>query len=84
VPFLTGEVAESPREEYFYFRRGLEAVRVGDWKLRTRGGIELFNMRNDPFERFNRAEDKPEIVSRLKQRMKEMASEVGTEVRGVD
>lgn len=83
-PFLTGQTDRSPRKDYFYFRGALHAVRDGDWKLRTAGGEdELFNMRVDPFERFNRAEEKPELVERLKKRMKEMADEVGKPVAGL-
>lgn len=83
IPFLTGNSKQSPREEYFYFRGSLQAVRVGDWKLRTSGdATELFHMVDDPFERFNRAQDNAEIVQRLSERMQEMAKEVGTKVAG--
>ncbi len=78
VPFLTGQTSQSPRTEYFYFRGAMQAVRIGDWKLRTvEAEPELFHMLTDPFERYNRAEHEPEIVERLHQRMIEMASEVG-------
>jgi arylsulfatase A-like enzyme len=59
------------------------AVRDGDWKLivrasgatanrkrnRKRGteAVELFNLRNDPYETTNLAEDKPEKVNELRQ-----------------
>ncbi|MEM7453314.1 MAG: sulfatase [Planctomycetota bacterium] len=83
TPFLKGESSSSPREEYFYFRGPLHAVRVGEWKLRTAGDeIELFHMESDPFERYNRAEDHPEIVERLYATMREMAEEVGSRVAG--
>lgn len=79
--FLKGEVKESPREEYFYFRHGLQAVRSGDWKLRTASGKpELFHMVTDPGERFDRSEEMPGKVAELKARMEEMAGEVGVEV----
>jgi arylsulfatase A len=84
VPFLTGATSEAPRKEYFYFRGQLQAVRIGDWKLRTVDEeFELFHMQTDPFERYNRATDKPEIVERLHNRMKEMANEVGVKTRGL-
>jgi arylsulfatase A len=84
VPFLTGATSEAPRKEYFYFRGQLQAVRIGDWKLRTVDEeFELFHMQTDPFERYNRATDKPEIVERLHSRMKEMANEVGVKTRGL-
>ena len=82
-PFLQGAAEQSPRKEYFYFRGNLQAVRVGDWKLRTAGdGVELFHMADDPFERFNRAEQHPEVVKKLRSRMTQMAKEVGTKVAG--
>lgn len=83
VPFLTGDADHSPREEYFYFRGNLQAIRVGDWKLRTmEEAPELFNLRLDPSERFNRANEKPELVKQLRERMEEMAEEVGVRVAG--
>lgn len=84
VPFLTGKTERSPRKEYFYFRRGLEALRLGDWKLRTTTGKpELFHMVTDPYERINRAEGEPEKVVELTERMWEMAKEVGVKVQGL-
>jgi arylsulfatase A-like enzyme len=83
VPFLTGKEKSAPRKEYFYFRRGLEAVRSGDWKLRmTTGEPELFHMVTDPYERINRAAAMPEKVKELKSRLQEMAAEVGRKVSG--
>lgn len=82
--FLSGKEDRSPRSEYFYFRGQLEAARVGEWKLRTASGSpELFHMVTDPFERINRAESEPDKVVELTARMKEMAEEVGTRVRGL-
>lgn len=80
--FLTGEAESSPREDYYYFRRGLEAVRVGRWKLRTADGEpELFDLVTDPYERVNRAEGEPEKVAELRALMDAMAKEVGVSVR---
>jgi arylsulfatase A-like enzyme len=82
--FLTGEADRAPREDYFYFRGQLEALRDGDWKLRTASGKpELFHMVTDPYERVNRAEGKPQKVEELLGRMRAMADEVGTQVRGM-
>jgi arylsulfatase A-like enzyme len=82
--FLTGKASVSPREEYLYFRRGLEAIRVGDWKLRTSSGaVELFHMVTDPFERINRAAREPDKVAELTARMRRAAEEVGVEVAGL-
>ncbi|CAN5421607.1 sulfatase [soil metagenome] len=83
--FLTDGAAASPRDDYFYFRGQLEAIRVGDWKLRTVSGApELFHMGTDPFERINRATAEPEKVTELQARMREMADEVGVKVAGMD
>lgn len=81
-PFLKGKEKLSPRNEFAYFLFGvLEAIRVGEWKLRLEGEKpELFNLQNDPGERFNRAQYHPEIVSELHQRMVQVADEVGTEL----
>ncbi|HLR24386.1 MAG TPA: sulfatase, partial [Fodinibius sp.] len=82
MSFLSGETEASPRGEYAYFAFGkLEAMRVGKWKLRVvREEPELFNLQADPGEQFNRAEDKPEIVRRLRQRMQKVANEAGVKV----
>ena len=82
IPFLTGKINSAPRQEYFYFRRGLEALRSGDWKRRTATGeLELFDMATDPFERINRASDHPEKAKALLSRMHEMAREVDVSVK---
>jgi len=66
VPYLKGEVAEGPREEFFYFADDgtLEALRYKQWKMHFRISPEniydrgptlkvfpqLVNLRSDPFE----------------------------------
>ena len=82
MPFLTGETDTSPRNEYAYFWfGGLEAMRVGEWKLRLmEAEPELFNMQDDPGERFNRATHHPEIVMEIRKRMEELAKEVGSKL----
>lgn len=79
IPWLTGSKTHSPRKEYTYFLYGsLEAMVIGDWKLRLASkNTQLFNIRLDPSERFNRAKEHPEIVKRIKQRMKQTAREIG-------
>ena len=76
----------------------LEAVRVGEWKLRMstwardfvrghapEGGStsedepvvpELFNLERDPAEKWNVADENPELVESLRERMREVASGV--------
>lgn len=79
-PILTGEPdARSPHEAfYYYFAEQLQAVRSGDWKLYlplTTGAVrgnrphsdqaELYNLKVDPAEQRNLAEQEPAIVRRL-------------------
>lgn len=81
MPFLKGDVERSPRNEYAYFSRNLEALRIGDWKLNLESGEpELFNVQLDPSERYNRADEKHEIVVRIYKEMLKLAEEVGTNV----
>ena len=50
-------------------------VRVGDWKLiapvKEGGAVELFNLADDPLEKTNLAEKKPDVVKRLRARLPE-------------
>lgn len=81
MPFLTGEMEESPRERYYYFMDDLEAIREGAWKLRVAGDTtQLFNLQEDPGERFNRADEHPERVQEMRAQMEAFAEEVGTDV----
>ncbi|MDX1637581.1 MAG: sulfatase [Balneolaceae bacterium] len=79
MPFLTGEEESSPRNEYFYLLGDrLEAMRKGKWKLRTvEEQPQLFDLQNDPGERFNRAGDFPEVVEELQQDMVNKGKELG-------
>lgn len=83
MPFLTGDVEKSPRNEYTYIGSDLEAMRIGDWKLRLSSGKpELFNLQLDSSERYNRAEEKHEIVVRIYEEMLKLAEEIGIKVVG--
>lgn len=77
MDFFTGKENHSPRNQFAYFLRGrLEAMRVGDWKLRIEdGNVQLFNLQIDPGEKYNRAKELPKIVQRIKQEMKSLATE---------
>ena len=98
LSFLEGK-SPSPREEFFYFTgMTLDAVRVGEWKLRmsstardfVRGHVpaggstsedepvtpELFHLDRDPGEKWNVAEENPELVQRLMERIRSFASGV--------
>jgi arylsulfatase/arylsulfatase A len=66
------------------------AVRTQDWKLVRNSGFgrekppagepvfELFDMKNDPFEKVNVAAKRPEIVARLKKQYDEWFKDVGS------
>jgi len=88
LPFLQGE-APSPRNEFYYLRgRTVEAVREGQWKLRythhRKVGVdetapievELFNMNHDVSEKYNVANQHPEIVQHLMDKLKAKAKEM--------
>ena len=79
MPFFQGQTEKSPRKDFFYFKgRGApEALRVGAWKLSKRNGGELFNLEIDPSERYNRAQEKPELVKQLSQRLSAFTQELG-------
>lgn len=81
MPFLIGTENKSPRKEYAYFRGNLEAMRIGDWKLRLASGKpELFNLKLDPSELYNRVNEDHKIAVSIYQRMLELTEEVGVEV----
>ncbi|MDE0262382.1 MAG: arylsulfatase [Bryobacterales bacterium] len=65
----------SPRQEVVH---SLEVIRVGDWKLIEEGAsyygwrnqpLQLFDIRQDPYEETNLAESHPEKVAELRARL---------------
>lgn len=73
----SGTLGERP---FFYVNDGrVEAVRMGSWKLRMANHLkpeaersdpplpELFDLDEDPAERFNRADERPDLVERLRE-----------------
>jgi len=85
MPFLTNKREHTQRDEYGYFINDLQAIRVGKWKLKeVEGNTQLFNLMVDPEEQYNRAGENPKIVKELRQRMHELAKDVGTGVAGAD
>ncbi len=82
LPTLRGEKA-SPRKEYFYvLGKRLEGVREGVWKFRLAkaGEPELYHLEHDPGEMYNRAGTEPELRTRLEQRLRAYAKEIGAEM----
>ena len=85
--------AKSPRREFLYYSRNgqLEGIREGDWKLlETKTAKEqakpepmLFNLATDIGEKKNVAAEHPEIVNRLRQRMKELDAAIEAGARPV-
>ena len=82
-PLMSGQPgATSPHEAFYYFRGGgLQAVRVGRWKLRKGGGGRkkgakpapggvLYDLQADISEKHNVAGQNPDVVRRLEQMMK--------------
>src|SRR5688572_6283404 len=78
---VISEGKPSPRTEVVYniepFRG---AVRQGDWKLIWRtplpSATELYNIQEDPAEKYNVAAQHPDTVRRLQERIEELASKM--------
>ncbi|MDP2997276.1 MAG: arylsulfatase [Bryobacterales bacterium] len=73
-PTMTSR-ASSPRSEIVH---SLQVMRAGDWKFIEQGAsyyewtgqpLQLYNIREDPYEKQNLAAERPEIVSRLRERL---------------
>ncbi len=82
LPLLKGE-AKSPTKKLYYFSgTKAEAVRKGNWKLRvTRiDKVQLFNLKNDPGEKYNVAENHPETVTELYADLKNFSKETGGKI----
>ena len=79
--------AKSPHDAFFYYMANeLQAVRVGDWKLRfglDKGWhadaqkIELYHLGRDLAETTNVASAHPEVVRDLLKRMQDMREDIG-------
>lgn len=68
-PLLKGaKVKRAPRSIYIAHGSGDASLRHGGWKLivRKKGGSELFNITEDPFEKTDLAKDQPEKVAELR------------------
>lgn len=69
-PFLSGPKAFPTRPFYYFNGASLDGVRQGPWKLLRVSGdsggdarFQLFNLDVDPGERYDRADEHPELVS---------------------
>ncbi len=80
--------AGSPHDVFFYLYPGrLDAVRDARWKLHIRqtdpdqpATPALYDLSVDPYERFNVAEDHPDVVEHLRAQMTAFAQKTGTTV----
>jgi len=75
-PLLTGQ-AQTNRHEYLYWEfheRGFQqAIRSGDWKAirpQAEERLELYDLKSDPVEKKNVAEQNPEVVAKLEKLFK--------------
>lgn len=68
VPFVRGERIGRPHQTLVWRSGSYQVIREGDWKLQVGDGsssLWLFDLANDPTERHNLAEARPEVVERL-------------------
>ena len=63
LPELLGQTEVQEEHEYFYW---IWAIRVGQWKLHTRGKdrFALYDLKNDIAEKHDLASEMPEVVKR--------------------
>lgn len=78
------ETAKSPHHYFFYYAKkgGLEAVREGKWKYNIKNGT-LYNLHADISEKWDVAEQHPDIVKRLKNVMLDFDAKMDREKRPV-
>ncbi len=89
VPTLRGEAEKQQTHDYLYFEfcKGLkqkifsQAIRMGDWKAYRQAGkpLELFNLAEDPFEKRDLAESKPDLVAKMEAVIKEARQPLSTQ-----
>ena len=73
LPYLKGEKTGDPHNMLFWRKEGMSAVRMGNWKyIAAKGGGErLYDLSGNCDESLDLYDDKPEIVMRMKDALKE-------------
>jgi len=77
-PLLAGETPDGSDDPFYYlWLDSLQAVREGPWKLRLADPAQpqLYHLERDPGEKYNVADQHPERVEVLRQRMRAFAEE---------
>ncbi|HTL51736.1 MAG TPA: sulfatase [Planctomycetota bacterium] len=102
APLMFGaKDAKTPHDAFYYYNVAarIEAIRVGDWKLRIenpwvvqlkangkqrqRGEPELYNLHDDVGEKQNLAADHPDVVAELRKKMEAFDTELAAHSRPV-
>lgn len=85
LPVLTEGKAFDRSILFYSSGKNLEAVRENEWKLRVtkQDGVQLFNLLKDPSELYNRAEELPEVVDALHEKMTAFAEETGANLHSL-
>ncbi|MFC2119163.1 sulfatase [Bacteroidota bacterium] len=76
------QAKDDGRDPLFRTRPGT-VMRMGDWKLHEYfedGGLELYNLKNDPGERINLANENAEVLGRLHKMMKKWREDINAPV----
>ncbi len=69
MPYLTGINETKPHENFYWKADQIHSMRMGDWKYLQSvrdGWIELYNLKEDRYERIDLHELKPEVLDQLK------------------
>ena len=76
LPTLTGRDVKQVKHNYLYWEfsehNNAQAIRMGDWKAVRNGvkkkkddSIEIYNLKNDPREQKNLAEERKDILDQI-------------------
>lgn len=78
MPTLRGET-QVHRTDALSCLKGFDCLRTPEWKLITRcdGGVELYNLAEDPEERVDVAKKRPEVLDQMLKRLRERRIEDG-------